>query len=211
MTVAPSVIARKWPLQSAVFLALGAGSTLLRWLGQARRSGIDGHRPGCCTLCCCTASFYLHTDSRLRRQLPDCLTACADRSQRGLLVHTWSVDPQQSTRVGLVAALSCCTGLSCFVGGPMPRSTVGLLVAVGTAVSVLAGLAPNDVALTVIALVAGVVSGLATYLSMPSKKRSRFPQRAEEISTPSQIEIKKNLRHTARYGMHTERYVCASR
>lgn len=31
------------------------------------RSGIGGRRPGCCTLCCCTASFYLDTDSRLRR------------------------------------------------------------------------------------------------------------------------------------------------
>jgi hypothetical protein len=32
--------------------------------------------------------------SRLRRQLLDCLTACVDRSPRGLLVHIWSADPQ---------------------------------------------------------------------------------------------------------------------
>jgi hypothetical protein len=113
----------------------------------------------------------------------------------------------ESVDVGLVAALCCCTGLSCFVGGPMPRSIVGLLVAVGTAVSVLAGLAHNDVALTVVALVAGVVSGLATYFSLPSKKRSRFPQRAEGDSTLSQIENKKNLRYTARCGMRTRQYV----
>ena len=32
--------------------------------------------------------------SRLRRQLAGCLTACADRSPRGLLVHLWSSGPQ---------------------------------------------------------------------------------------------------------------------
>jgi uncharacterized membrane protein len=74
----------------------------------------------------------------------------------------------------------------------MPRSMVGLLVAVGTAVSVLAGLAHNGVALMVVALAAGVVSGTAACLSLPSKKSSRLLQTAEEDSTESRIEIKKS-------------------
>ena len=44
--------------------------------------------------------------SRLRRQLPDCLTACTDRGPRGLLVHTWSADSQPRT-ISLGIGLSC--------------------------------------------------------------------------------------------------------
>ena len=52
----------------------------------------------------------------------------------------------------------------------MPRSMVGLLAAVGTAMSVFAGLAHADVALATIAVVAGAASGSAAYLSLPRKK-----------------------------------------
>ena len=53
----------------------------------------------------------------------------------------------------------------------MPRSMVGLLVAVGTTMSVFAGLAHADVALATIAAVAGAASGSAAYLSLPPKKK----------------------------------------
>ena len=43
--------------------------------------------------------------SRLRRQLPGCLTACVVRSPRGLLLHIWSTDIQPRT-------ISLGTGLS---------------------------------------------------------------------------------------------------
>jgi hypothetical protein len=50
----------------------------------------------------------------------------------------------------------------------MRRSMVGLLVAVGTTVSVLAGFAHGDVALVIIAMVAGAASGSAGCdLSLP--------------------------------------------
>ena len=52
----------------------------------------------------------------------------------------------------------------------MRRSMAGLLVAVGTTVSVLAGFAHGDVALVIIAIVAGAASGSAAYLPLPSKK-----------------------------------------
>ena len=55
----------------------------------------------------------------------------------------------------------------------MPRSMVGLLAAVGTAMSVFAGLAHGDVALATIAAIAGAASGSAAYLSLPLKKK--FP------------------------------------
>jgi hypothetical protein len=45
--------------------------------------------------------------SRLRRQLADCLAACADHSPRGLLVHVWSADSPPRT-------ISLGTGLSRF-------------------------------------------------------------------------------------------------
>jgi hypothetical protein len=51
----------------------------------------------------------------------------------------------------------------------MPRSVVGLLVAVGATVSVLAALVHGD-ALLAIASAAGVATGLGAYLSLPSKK-----------------------------------------
>jgi HNH endonuclease len=53
-----------------------------------------------------TVQYSEAKGSRLRRQLPDCLTACTDRGPRGLLVHTWSADSQPRT-------ISLGTGLSC--------------------------------------------------------------------------------------------------
>jgi hypothetical protein len=47
---------------------------------------------------------------------------------------------------------------------------VGLLAAVATTVSVLAGLAHGDVALVIIAAVAGAASGSAACLPLSSKK-----------------------------------------
>jgi hypothetical protein len=51
----------------------------------------------------------------------------------------------------------------------MPRIMVGLLAAVGTAMSALAGLAHGDLVLVVIGD-AAVATGLAAYLALPSKK-----------------------------------------
>ena len=49
---------------------------------------------------------------------------------------------------------------------------VGLLAAVATTVSVLAGLAHGDIALVIIATVAGAASGSAACLPLSSKKTS---------------------------------------
>ncbi len=57
--------------------------------------------------------------SRLRRQLPDCLTACADRGPRGLLVHTWSADSQP--------LLSVCEPTSSVSGNAIGRSCFRIL------------------------------------------------------------------------------------
>jgi hypothetical protein len=54
----------------------------------------------------------------------------------------------------------------------MSRNMVGLLVAVGTAISVLAGLAHGDLASAIIAAIAGAASGTAAYLPLPSTKKS---------------------------------------
>jgi len=67
---------------------------------------------------------------------------------------------------------------------------VGLLAAVGTAISVFAGLAHADVALATIAVVAGAASGSAAYLSLPRKKSSRFLQKADKGSTFARMAIK---------------------
>lgn len=45
---------------------------------------------------------------------------------------------------------------------PVTRSMAGLLAAVGTAMSVLVALAHGDVAIAVVAVIAGVATGLAT-------------------------------------------------
>jgi hypothetical protein len=51
----------------------------------------------------------------------------------------------------------------------MPRSMVGLLAAVGVAMSALAGLVHGDVVLAMITC-AGAATGLAAYLALPSQK-----------------------------------------
>ena len=51
----------------------------------------------------------------------------------------------------------------------MPRSMVGLLAAVGTAMSALVGLAHGDLVWAVIAD-AAAAAGLAAYLALPTKK-----------------------------------------
>jgi hypothetical protein len=51
----------------------------------------------------------------------------------------------------------------------MPRSMVGLLAAVGATVSVLAAVVHGDL-VPVIAVTAGLATGLGVYLSLPSKK-----------------------------------------
>jgi hypothetical protein len=61
----------------------------------------------------------------------------------------------------------------------MSRIMVGLLAAVGTAMSVLAGLAHGDFVWVIIGD-AAVATGLAAYLALPSKKRS--PRMAEYSS-----------------------------
>ena len=53
----------------------------------------------------------------------------------------------------------------------MSRSMVGLLAAVGAAMSALAALAHNDVVLLVIAISAGAATGSAAYRSLPSDKK----------------------------------------
>jgi hypothetical protein len=62
----------------------------------------------------------------------------------------------------------------------MSRSTVGLLVAVGTAMSVLAGLIHGYLESLPMAG-ASVASGLAAYLALPSKK---FGMVTEEHAEP---------------------------
>jgi hypothetical protein len=52
----------------------------------------------------------------------------------------------------------------------MPRSMVGLLTAVGAAMSVLAALAHSDVVLVIIAAATGVTTGFATSLPQRQKK-----------------------------------------
>ena len=57
-------------------------------------------------------------------------------------------------------------------GGPMPRSMVGLLAAVGTAMSALFGLAHGDLAwITLIG--AAAATGLAAYAALPAEKKAR--------------------------------------
>jgi len=51
----------------------------------------------------------------------------------------------------------------------MPRSVVGLLAAVGAAVSVLAALVHGDL-VAVTAATAGLATGLGVYFSLPTKK-----------------------------------------
>jgi hypothetical protein len=64
----------------------------------------------------------------------------------------------------------------------MSRSMVGLLAAVGTAMSVLAALAHADVVLTIIAAAAATATGSAAYLALPSKKFSlRQPQKLDAL------------------------------
>jgi hypothetical protein len=53
----------------------------------------------------------------------------------------------------------------------MPRSMVGLLAAVGTAMSALAGLVHGDFALLIIAY-AAAAAGLAAYLALPGNKKN---------------------------------------
>jgi hypothetical protein len=59
-----------------------------------------------------------------------------------------------------------------FVGDPVPRSMVGLLTAVGTAISALVALVHGDAAIVIIAAVAGAATGSATYLALPSHKKN---------------------------------------
>jgi hypothetical protein len=54
----------------------------------------------------------------------------------------------------------------------MPRSMVGLLAAVGAAMSALVALAHGDVALVLMAAVCGTATGSAAYLALPSKKNA---------------------------------------
>jgi hypothetical protein len=69
------------------------------------------------------------------------------------------------------------------------RINVGLLAAVGAAMSVLAALAPTHVILALIAGVAGAATGLGGYLSLsPIKKISPFPDHMyEKFSWPGQL------------------------
>jgi len=68
----------------------------------------------------------------------------------------------------------------------MPRSMVGLLAAVGTAMSALAALAHNDVVLALIAVSAGAATGLAASLALPSPKKSpNLPPGTAETSCRS--------------------------
>jgi hypothetical protein len=53
---------------------------------------------------------------------------------------------------------------------------VGLLVAVGSAMSVFAALAHNDAVLVIIAIAAGVASGSAACLALPQKKSPELPE-----------------------------------
>ena len=52
----------------------------------------------------------------------------------------------------------------------MPRRMVGLLAAVGAAMSALVALAHGDVVLVVMAVGAGAATGTAAYLALPTKK-----------------------------------------
>jgi hypothetical protein len=54
----------------------------------------------------------------------------------------------------------------------MPRSVVGMLAAVGTAMSVFAGSAHSDVVLVIVSVVTGCCErlGCLSYLSLPQKK-----------------------------------------
>ncbi len=72
--------------------------------GQVRAVDLESMDVGLAAApCCCTAFYWSSGGSRLRRQLADCLTACADCRPRGPLVHVWSTDLQLglSTGVGL--------------------------------------------------------------------------------------------------------------
>jgi hypothetical protein len=52
----------------------------------------------------------------------------------------------------------------------MSRSMVGLLAAVGAAMSAVVAFAHSDLALVIIAVGAGTATGSAAYLALPSKK-----------------------------------------
>ena len=67
----------------------------------------------------------------------------------------------------------------------MRRSMVGLLAAVGTVMSVLAALAHNDIALVIIAAIAGAASGSAASLPLPLKKKSELGLRAGHLEWPT--------------------------
>ena len=58
----------------------------------------------------------------------------------------------------------------------MPRSMVGLLAAVGAAMSALAALAHNDAVVVIVAATAGVATGSAAYLALPPPKTATTPQ-----------------------------------
>jgi hypothetical protein len=58
-------------------------------------------------------------------------------------------------------------------GGPMPRSMVGLLAAVGTAMSALAGLTHGDL-VWIMLMDAAAATGLAAYAALPLKKTSSW-------------------------------------
>jgi hypothetical protein len=56
----------------------------------------------------------------------------------------------------------------------MPRSVVGLLAAVGTAVSLVAGMAHGGLFWTAV-VDAAAATGLAAYLALPNKKIFLYP------------------------------------
>lgn len=65
----------------------------------------------------------------------------------------------------------------------MRRTLVGLLVAAGTAVPVLAALTPDGVAWVLFAVIAAVAAGLAAYLGLPAQA----PVPAEHAGPPGHI------------------------
>jgi hypothetical protein len=54
----------------------------------------------------------------------------------------------------------------------MPRRTVGLLAAVGAALSVLGAIAPNHIALVIAAVGAATATGSAASLALPTDKKN---------------------------------------
>jgi hypothetical protein len=69
--------------------------------------------------------------------------------------------------------------------GRMFRNMVGLLAAIGAAMSVLAVLAHPVVILLIVAVVAGAATGLAARLALlPIKKGLKYPNSAPGLRTP---------------------------